>query len=88
MFDTYDDDFLMEAMLMNEQDADIDSDEELEEAAELIDIQLEAEADDDEGLEEYGESCKGKKGCTELDDDLDDDDDEIEEALSFMDYDY
>lgn len=87
MFDTYDDDFLMEAMLMNEQDADIDSDEELEEAAELIDIQLEAEADDDEDLEEYGESCKGKKGCTESDDDLDDDD-EIEEALSLMDYDY
>ena len=62
---------------------------ELEAAMEIVDIQLEAEVeDDDEELEEYGESCKGKKGCTELDDDLDDDDDEIEEALSLMDYDY
>ena len=87
MFDMYDDELLVEDTLLENE---IDSEVELEAAMEIVDIQLEAETEDDdaEDLEEYGESCKGKKGCTELDDDLDDDDDEIEEALSLMDYDY
>ena len=87
MFDMHDDDLLVEDTLLENE---IDPEVELEAAMEIVDIQLEAETEDDdaEDLEEYDESCKGKKGCTELDDDLDDDDDEIEEALSLMDYDY
>lgn len=84
MFDMHDDLLVEDTLLENEIDPEV----ELEAAMEIVDIQLEAETEDDEDLEECGGSCKSKKGCTESDDDLDDDGDEIEEALGLMDYEY
>ena len=76
MYDMFDDELLFEEAL---DDAETAEQVELEAALEIVDIQLEAEA------EECGDSCKGKKECTESDDDLDDDDvDDVEEALDLL----
>lgn len=72
----YDDELLFEEAL---DDVETTEQVELEAALEIVDIQLEAE------VEECGDSCKGKTGCKESDDDLDDDDkDDVEEALDLL----
>ena len=75
MYDMFDDELLFEEAL---DDVEITEQVELEAALEIVDIQLEAE------VEKCGGSCKGKKGCKESDDDLNDDMDDVEEALDLL----